>query len=130
MPRPRLYRPQIDAGAGVDVLGLGFYTNSNQFESFYVINISPQRLANLTLKLTANFQGQQFASFHYQGMFFNKGAGSQLKNGFHAVSTDVTDSGFDCRARLVGNLILLQAKSFTTQATHWEMILQKTELSP
>lgn len=130
MPRSKLYRPQIDQGIGLDVLGIEFYTNSNVFESFYVINIGPQALANLTLKLTANFQGQQFASFHYQGMFFNKGSGSELRNGFNAISTDKTQIDFDCRARLIGNLVLLQAKSFTPQATHWEMILQKSDLAP
>lgn len=130
MPRPRLYRPSIDVASGLNFIGLEFYTNSDQYESFYVYNVGPGKLAQLVLSLTANRNGEEFAYFKRDGIFFNKGAGVTLRNGFQAQATDKTRKEFDCRALLVGNLVLLQARSFTSQPTHWEMVLQNSDLSP
>lgn len=130
MPRSKLYRPFNDTTPGLGLITLEFYTNSNTFESFYVYNVSPGKLAQLALRLTANAGGNEFAFFTRDGFFFNKGAGVTLRNGFAAITTDKTTPGFDFRALTVGNLVLLQAKAPTNIPTHWEMVLQSTDLAP
>lgn len=127
MPRPRLYRPFNDI-LGPSSVSTEFYTNSTNFESFYVYTVPVNKLVNLNLKLTANYGGSNFAYFEYSGIFFNKGAGAAFRNGFHAQATDKTQNGFDVKALTIGNMVLMQAKSYTALPTHWEMVLLFSEL--